>query len=182
MEQPISLSSLDSLDRKLLFELDTNSRQPYSAIARKLRTNKENVKYRINRLMNTGLIQSLYTFSDLPTMGFHYFKVYVRLNGGTQSQNEDFFNSLKENETIVYLAHCTGRFDAAFNVVVKDHRAFNQFWHTLQEKFGSRMAYSEVIQNTMQIRCPRGYLVGKPSPAQESNPQLNQTDYTNKAH
>ena len=48
---------LDVFDRKILEELIENSREQVTTIAKKVRLRRENVNYRINRLVKLGLIK-----------------------------------------------------------------------------------------------------------------------------
>ena len=58
---------LDAFDRKILEELIENSREQVSTIAKKVRLRRENVNYRINRLVRLGLIKEFnhnYTYNN----------------------------------------------------------------------------------------------------------------------
>jgi DNA-binding Lrp family transcriptional regulator len=52
---------LDLLDRKILYELDFNSRIPLSILARKLNISKQVAKYRIDSLVKRDIIKGFYT-------------------------------------------------------------------------------------------------------------------------
>ena len=55
---------LDLLDKKILFELDLNSRQSNQEIARKVRSSKEVVSYRIKKLEENKVIFKYLTILD----------------------------------------------------------------------------------------------------------------------
>ena len=46
----LNMTKFDLKDRKILFELDTNSRQSFHEIAKKVGLSKDSVIYRINKL------------------------------------------------------------------------------------------------------------------------------------
>ena len=50
----MSLDDLDSIDRKILTELDKNARISYSELGKRIRVAKETVKYRIAQLEKQG--------------------------------------------------------------------------------------------------------------------------------
>ena len=52
--------NLDKKDRKLVYELDCNSRQTIQQLANKVGLSKDAVKYRINRLLQNQIIKSFY--------------------------------------------------------------------------------------------------------------------------
>ena len=51
---------LDEKDKKILYELDKNSRQGISSIAKKVRLSKEVVNYRIKNLEKRKIIKGYY--------------------------------------------------------------------------------------------------------------------------
>ena len=76
------MKKIDLKDRKILFELDRNSRQSLSQIGKKVGVAKSIVSYRINRLQKLGIIKSYYTVVDLYKLGFiaprlHFVYQYV---------------------------------------------------------------------------------------------------------
>jgi len=48
---------MDLTDRKILYELDQDSRQSYSSIAKSLKTSPQVVKYRVENLYKSGILQ-----------------------------------------------------------------------------------------------------------------------------
>ena len=54
-------NKLDLLDRKILYELDRNSRRSASEIAKKVRVHRNVVNFRINRLIEKGIIREFVT-------------------------------------------------------------------------------------------------------------------------
>ena len=64
------MEKIDLKDRKILFELDINSRQTLTQIGRKVGLPKTVVAYRIKRLQERGIIKSFYTVIDVYKLGF----------------------------------------------------------------------------------------------------------------
>ena len=71
---------LDLKDKKLLFELDKNSRTSLSDLAKKLKTSKEVVYYRLNKLIDEKIILRFHTITPLYKFGLTAYKVYLRLS------------------------------------------------------------------------------------------------------
>ena len=55
---------IDLKDRKILYELDLNSRQSLTAIGKKVGLKKDVVSYRIKKLEDEGIIKNYYAFID----------------------------------------------------------------------------------------------------------------------
>ena len=70
---------LDIKDKKILSELDKNARQSNSQIGKKVRLSKEVVKYRIDKMVENGLIFRFHTVINYFKLGIQKFKVYLRL-------------------------------------------------------------------------------------------------------
>ena len=73
-------SNLDRIDRKILAELDRNSRQPAAEISRKLRLGSDIVGYRIERLLKNRVVDRFGAYIDLFRLGKSLYKTYLKLN------------------------------------------------------------------------------------------------------
>ncbi|MDZ4784683.1 MAG: Lrp/AsnC family transcriptional regulator [bacterium] len=67
------MKNLDVLDRRILFELDHNSRQSISTLARELRQGRDRVEYRMQRLFDQKIIQRCFAYIDLNKLGLTLF-------------------------------------------------------------------------------------------------------------
>ena len=74
---------VDLKDRKILYELDYDSRQSLSKIGQKVGLHKNVVLYRIKRLENLGIISFYYTVIDSFKLGYSSFRVYLVLQNIT---------------------------------------------------------------------------------------------------
>lgn len=61
---------LDLRDKKLLYELDLNSRQSFNELARKLKVSKSAVIYRIRNLEKASIIKCYNTIMDTGKLGY----------------------------------------------------------------------------------------------------------------
>jgi Lrp/AsnC family leucine-responsive transcriptional regulator len=55
---------LDLKDRKILYELDLDARQPLTRIGKKVGLSKDVVSYRMKKLQDEGIIKNYYTVID----------------------------------------------------------------------------------------------------------------------
>ena len=58
------MEKLDLKDRKILYELDINSRQSFRSIGRKVGLSKDIVASRIKKLIDKGIIIRFFTYYD----------------------------------------------------------------------------------------------------------------------
>lgn len=76
---------LDIFDKKILFELDINSRISASKIAKKIKLPKETVNYRLKRLEKNRWINRLYTLFNASLFGYSYYQIFLKFNKMTSS-------------------------------------------------------------------------------------------------
>ena len=67
----VKIKCLDEKDRKILLELDKNSRQTDSEIAKKVRLSKQITNYRIQNLKKKKIISNFYTVVNAGNLGFN---------------------------------------------------------------------------------------------------------------
>jgi len=78
--------NLDPVDKKLLVELDKNSRQPVSALAKRVRLSKQAVRKRLERLEKDKVILEYYAVIDVARLQRLTARLWIKLQG---SYNED---------------------------------------------------------------------------------------------
>ncbi|MEA2004048.1 MAG: Lrp/AsnC family transcriptional regulator [archaeon] len=66
-------------DWKILTELDKDCRQSDARIGKKVGFSQQVVSYRVNRLIDGGVIRQLYTVIDLTKRGYSSYKAYFNL-------------------------------------------------------------------------------------------------------
>ena len=94
---------LDLKDRKLLYELDTESRQSAHQIAKKIGLSKDAVIYRINKLQEAGVIKQFHTIINVGKLGFISFRLYLKLQNTTPEKEEEIIEYLKSQKIIALI-------------------------------------------------------------------------------
>ncbi len=133
---------LDLKDRKLLYHLDQNSRQPLSELARKVGLSKEVVYYRINNLVKKGIIKKFYTIIDISKLGFVQYKNYVQFQNLTKEKEEEILTYLTKKSQVFWVATNSGRWDLMIGSFARNTIDFND---NILEPFLDK--YSEFILN-----------------------------------
>jgi len=147
------MQQLDLKDRKILHELDLNCRQSNAQIGKKVGLSKEVVKYRINRMLDEGIITLFWTEINTFKLGYYCFRIYINfldINSDIKNEIIRYFEDYK-NSWIVLSAKGPVDFDAV--LWVKDIFEFNQFWNNTLEKYGNhfeKYAVSILTQVTSQ--------------------------------
>lgn len=138
MEKKIKL---DLKDRKILYQLDLNSRQSFSQIGKKVRLDKNVVNYRIKNLENRGIITGYFTEIDSYRLGYTLYRVFLRFQDLAIGKEEEIIKELAKKERIGWIASVEGNWDLIMIVWAKNIFEFQEFFN--KEILGE---YSNYIQ------------------------------------
>ncbi|MBU2443597.1 MAG: Lrp/AsnC family transcriptional regulator, partial [Nanoarchaeota archaeon] len=133
---------LDKIDRKILYELDVDSRQTNSQISKKVGTSKEVVNYRINKLEEKGVIIRYSTIIDLFKIGYKKYKIYIKLRGASKEKKEEIGKYFFENKNTEWVIIGSGRWEVIANYFSRNEQEFddevqefmNKYHEYIQEK------------------------------------------------
>lgn len=70
--------NIDLKDRKILFELDANSRASYSDIGKAVGLSKQVVKFRVERMVQDSTIESCNAIWNISMLGYQQHNIYFR--------------------------------------------------------------------------------------------------------
>ena len=127
---------LDAYDKKILFELDINSRLSASKIAKKLKLPKETVNYRIKRLEKNGWINRLYTIFNASLFGYSYYRVFLKFYKLTASTKMEIIDYITSDPTCANLRVLEGQYDVVFLTIQKNPGELKGFLQCFLNNFG----------------------------------------------
>ncbi len=133
------IGNLDSIDRKIIFELEKNSRIPENALARKLRISREVVRYRMNQLTKMGIIEGYTTWINIVGMGYQCHKVYLKLFGD-QKTRDNFLNLLKERQDVFWIGVADGSWDVGVTFFSKSNSSYYSVRRDLFSTFSATIS------------------------------------------
>lgn len=152
--------SLDRTDMRVLYQLDLDSRQPFSSIARKLATSKEVVNYRVKRLLSQGLIKQFTTVIDSGRMGYLNFRLFLRLQNVTPHKEEEMIGFLARRPEITTLVRWEGHWTLDAVVCVKEPSGMDKVWKEFSKRY-RRYVQEHLISIYMSSRYhKRAHLLG----------------------
>jgi Lrp/AsnC family transcriptional regulator, regulator for asnA, asnC and gidA len=116
--------ALDKLDRKLIAALQKDGRKPFSALAEEFNVPASSVRYRVQRLEESGVLQIVGIANPL-NIGFDRLALIgVRCEPGT---GRAVCAALSEFPETSYVVLTTGSFDVMVEVVCKDVGHYAEF-------------------------------------------------------
>lgn len=131
---------LDTKDKKILFELDRNSRQTYREIAHKIRLSKDSTFYRIKRLEKEGIIQQYQTVIDVGKLGYISFRIFYKLQNTTTKIEEEIINYLKNQKIVAWIVSIEGYWNINTWILCKEISELEKFWKEFTSKYLNYLA------------------------------------------
>ncbi len=154
---------IDSLDRKILFELDFNSRQSFSELARKVRQGRDRVEYRVERLVELGYIRRFVATINLYRLGLTVYKVYLRLRTN-RKRSKDLFDYLHKKRDVYRVAAYDGNWDINVAIVARTPREFYESHSELVSQFHDIIIEYAIYTLIDVWWFRKGYFSGKGGP------------------
>lgn len=126
---------LDLMDRKILYELDLNSRQSFNELARKVRLSKTAVLHRINNFKTEGIIKQFHTIIDTGKLGFIGFRLYISLQNATPQKKKEIIGFFNKNKLVSWVVSIEGEYDIGVLILTKSIKEMNDFWKEFLENY-----------------------------------------------
>jgi Lrp/AsnC family transcriptional regulator, leucine-responsive regulatory protein len=138
---------LDVMDKKIIYELEKDSSQTISSIAKKLKRSKEFVNFRIHRLEKEKILLRYGAIVDMAKLGYFTFRIYLRWQNMTDQDKENFYNYIKIKKDIWTTAVLHGKWDFAFFIGSKldnSIESFHELWDEIRLKYKDKIFDSKI--------------------------------------
>ena len=150
---------IDVKDRKILYQLDINSRQSLHTIGSNVRLTKNVVQYRIDRLVRTGIIKNFYTSIDFYKLGYINLGIYVNYQYYTPKIEKDIIQYFIDSEHAWFIANVQGNFDLIVLFSVSNMNQFFSFWKQTLTKYRYYFQSALITFFTRTHYLPISYLL-----------------------
>ncbi|MEK6834949.1 MAG: Lrp/AsnC family transcriptional regulator [Nanoarchaeota archaeon] len=151
---------LDLKDKKLLYEIDFNSRQSYQQLAKKIGLSKQGVEYKLNNLIKKGVIKGFYPVINVPKLGYLYCRLLVTLQNITLKDREKIINYLINHKKIFWLFYMQGMYDLIMVIWAKNVSEFKDFIEEFESNYGSFIKRKVETIMTDVIHLKHRFLLG----------------------
>lgn len=123
---------IDTLDRKILTELQSDASRSLDEIARVVGSSKTPVWNRIKKMREAGIIRNQTVELDAEALGFDAcFFVLIRTSEHEASWQEDFLRALRARPEVQEAHRLAGDIDYILKVRVRNARAYDAFYQAL---------------------------------------------------
>ncbi|MCK5593803.1 MAG: Lrp/AsnC family transcriptional regulator [Candidatus Aenigmarchaeota archaeon] len=125
---------MDTLDKKILCEMDLNCRTPISKIAKNLRIGRDVVAYRIKKLENKDIITKYICSVNLGLLGYKTYKIYFKISRNWDDEKK-FVERLISSKSVIHMLKTEGSFDYTVSVAVKNIMDLDDFLMEIKSDF-----------------------------------------------
>lgn len=155
---------LDKVDKKIILELDTNARATFNEVGKKLGIGKNNVQYRVKRLLNLGIIRKFVPQFSLGKLGLFLGKIYFQLSGLDKEKEKQLYKYLVKNKQISWVAKCEGQWDLMIGSYVESLKQFDQIKKDLFAKYEKYISSHDLVFLVEGHTSQRTYLLDRKIP------------------
>ncbi len=128
---------IDAYDWKLLSALDSNAREGYVKLAKKVGLSRDAVKYRIHNYLKKGLLDGFYTLINSSKLGYYSFRIYLSFTNSSLEDEDSLIDYLMSQKEVFYITRVEGSFDIGFGYFARSIIEFNDFLTNLKAYFSS---------------------------------------------
>ncbi|MCX6772597.1 MAG: Lrp/AsnC family transcriptional regulator [Candidatus Micrarchaeota archaeon] len=165
---------MDLTDRKILYELDQNSRQPYSKIAKSLKTSPQVVKYHVENLLKTGILQYTWPMIEYRKAGYFFGLYFFKLQNMDEKSEKELFNYLHSHQFIPIIMRGEGYADLIIGICAKGIFHLRDIITDLNNRFSRNIREYDATIPIGFTQFHRSYLIG----AEKKKPRESYTAFT----
>jgi len=153
------MEKIDLKDRKILYQLDLDSRQSLTQIGKKVGLPKNVVSYRIKRLEELGVIKKYYTIIDLHKLGYNILRFYFRYQYVTPEIKKEIIDYFKKCKYAGIIHHVEGSYDLVAYMFVKNLNEFYAYWDETMTKYRDYFATQTLSNYYMEDMYNNAFLL-----------------------
>ena len=153
------MALVDLKDRKILYELDLNSRQSLTQIGKKVGLKKDVVSYRIKRMQDEGTIRNFWTAIDTFKLGYQVYRIYINFQYVTSQIKERIVQHFIRYKNVWAVVSTKPEIDLDVVLWVKDIFEFFQFWNETLDEFEDYFAKYTFSVYVEAVNYKKSYLL-----------------------
>ncbi|MFA6327855.1 MAG: Lrp/AsnC family transcriptional regulator [Candidatus Micrarchaeia archaeon] len=150
---------MDLTDRKILYALDQDSRQSYSAIAKTLRTSPQVVKYRVENLMASGALQYCWPMIEYRKAGYFFGMYFIKLQNMDEKTEKELFAYLNNHRFIPIIMRGEGYADLIIAICAKGMFHLKEIMSELNNRYSRNFREYDATIPIGFTQFHRSYLV-----------------------
>ncbi len=148
---------LDLKDRKILYELNLDSSQTNTEIAKKVGLSKHSVGYRISKMVDVGVILRFHCVVDIKKLGYYYYRLHIK----TKKDNKKLIEYLLKHPFIHWASLCEGKYNLMAGFMAKNIEHFYEIYREITGVFRNEIKDLDFVIVIEAPEFDRAYLLDK---------------------
>ncbi len=148
---------INKYDLKLLAELENDSRQTLSQIAKRLNTSQQVMSYKIKSLEENKTIGGYYTIINLARLGYTSYRTMIRLSNINEQKYKEIIDYLMKSPDVLWLVDCGGRWDLLVNFMAKNIIQYDIIIKKFKNRFPKQIQNYDVLTTIEVVYFGRDY-------------------------
>ena len=153
------MTGLDIKDKKILYQLDIDSRQSFAQIGRKVGLSKNTIAYRMNKLEESSIITDYYTVINPHKLGFMTPRFHFTYQYATPAIKEEIIKYFTCHPKTMIVASTKGIFDLSVMFCMKNIKDLYSIWKDIQLKYSYYFQYQVFSFWIGEVRYKPSYLI-----------------------
>src|SRR4030042_6384128 len=153
------MEKIDLKDRKILYELDVNSRQSFRNIGRKVGLSKDVVASRVKKLKENGIIIRFFTYYDILQLGYNFLRFYFKFQYATPEIKKEIINHFMNDDNVNNLFSTEGSYDLGVLMMVENISDIYPLWRKTLEKYGDYFSIQVFSAYMGELSYGHGFLL-----------------------
>ena len=145
------LVKIDEKDRKILSALSENSRIPLTQLTKTVKLSRDAVNYRINRLMEKGVIVRFFPIIDFKKFGYTLYHVFLNLDEAKPEKQQKLFEELESHPNVYSVITYSDTWDLEIVFAAKSIEEFDEIMIDFSTK------YSDLILEKIVLETVKNY-------------------------
>jgi Lrp/AsnC family transcriptional regulator, leucine-responsive regulatory protein len=117
--KPEEIIKLSMKDKRIIKELNRDSRQSFSEIGKKVGLPKGVVSYRVKKLMDSGTISLFCTTINRAKLGYTYYRIFLKFRHFSEQVEKKLIDHVSKLNNIHWVASLDGSFDFCIAFLAK---------------------------------------------------------------
>jgi Lrp/AsnC family transcriptional regulator, regulator for asnA, asnC and gidA len=150
---------IDKTDYKILYNLDYNARIPLSELAKKVNISKQNLNYRIKKLIKEKVILGFMSVIDIHRLNHLTYRIYLRYKNVNKEKEKEIINYFKKHPNILWFVNLSGSYDLEIVFAAKNSIHLNNILKKVKEDIGNYFSKYNYSASIVNYHFKRDYLL-----------------------
>ena len=137
---------LGAFDRKILQILLSNSRESVTSMSKKIELGRENVDYKLKRLVSMGFIKDFITEFNEKALRINHHILFAQLIRLRPNDEKDILDYLKQHKYISWLGTAAGKWTLICDIYLTEEVKLSQIINELLTKLGKHIEEYSLLE------------------------------------